>query len=114
MNTILANNIKAFRAKIGLTQEELASFLTISREEVNYYENAKRDVPQSLIANLANLFGVDEYDLFEEDDAVSKANIAFAFRASEINNNDLNTIASFKKIALNYLKIQKFLAANEC
>lgn len=110
----LAKNIKDFRTKLGLTQSELANYLGISREEFNYYENDKRPVPTELIPKLANLFGVDEYDLFEENDAINKTNIAFAFRAADINTDDLNSIAAFKKIALNYLKIQKFIEANEC
>lgn len=109
----LAKNIKDFRTKIGLTQSDLAGYLGISREEVNYYENAKRTVPAHLIPKMADLFGVDEYDLFEEDNAINKANMAFAFRAKEINTDDLNSIAAFKKIALNYLKIQKVIEANE-
>ena len=113
MSTTLANNIKAFRTKIGLNQDELSAYLGISREEMNYYENAKRSIPQNLLPKLADLFGVDEYDLHEEDDAISKTNIAFAFRANNIHPEDLNAIAAFKKIALIYLKIQKCAAENE-
>ena len=113
MNITLAKNIKAFRTKIGLNQDELGAYLGISREEVNYYENAKRNIPQNLLPKLADLFGVDEYDLYEEDDAISNANIAFAFRAKNIHPEDLNTIAAFKKIALNYLKIQQFASEND-
>ena len=113
MNPILAKNIRDFRKKIGLKQEDLAGYLDISRAEMNYYENANRAIPQHLIPRLADLFGVDEYDLSEEDEAANKANIAFAFRAAEINPEDLNSIAAFKKIALNYLKIRNFIAANE-
>lgn len=110
MNIILANNIKSFRRKIALSQEELGDYLGISRAEVNYYENGKRNIPHVLLPQLANLFGVDEYDLFEEDEAINKTNIMFAFRANKLKSKDLHEIAAFKKIALNYLKLQKLTA----
>jgi len=113
MKTILANNIKEFRNRLGLTQDQLAEYLGVSRVEMNYYENGKRDTPKEIIPKLADLFGVDEFDLYEEDDAVNNLNIAFAFRANEISSEDLNVIAGFKKIALNYLKIKKVLQENE-
>jgi len=113
MEANLAKNIKEFRIKLGLTQDGLAGYLNVSREEVSYFENGKRIVPAALIPKLASLFGVDEYDLFEEDSALSNLNIAFAFRANEISADDLSAIAGFKKIALNYLKIKKLLGAHE-
>lgn len=109
MDKILGNNIKALRDKLGLTQQMLADYLSISREELNYYENAKRPMPSGLITKAAELFAVDEYDLFLEDEAISQANVAFAFRADKINPGDLSVIADFKKIAMNYLKMQTAL-----
>ncbi len=109
MNTILANNLKDFRAKLNLTQNQIAEYLGITREEVSYYENNNRPVPVSLIPKYANLFGVEEYDLYEQSNAVNTLNLAFAFRANSFSADDLKVIADFKKIALNYLKIKEAL-----
>ena len=113
MDPILANNIKQFRKKTGLNQEEIANYLGINRVEMNYYENANRDIPNELIPKLADLFGVDEYDLYEEDSSITQTNMAFAFRANSLCADDLKNIAAFKKIALNYLKIRKAIKSNE-
>jgi len=113
METILAKNLKDFRTKLGFTQAQLAKYLGITREEVSYYENNSRSVPLDLIPKYANLFGVDEYDLYEKDSSINKLNLAFAFRANEISSNDFEVIANFRKIALNYLKIKNILAQNE-
>jgi transcriptional regulator with XRE-family HTH domain len=110
MEKILSKNLKDFRVKLGLTQDQIADYLEISREEVSYYETNRRNVPMDLISKYAKLFGVDEYDLYEEDSAINNLNIAFAFRANQIASNDLKVIADFKKIALNYLKIKSVLA----
>ena len=52
---------------------------------------------------------MDEYDFYEENIAKVNANLAFAFRADELSGDDLKTIASFKKIAMNYLKMKEAL-----
>ncbi|MCA6387345.1 MAG: helix-turn-helix transcriptional regulator [Cytophagales bacterium] len=106
MDKILGNNIKALRIKLDLTQEMLADYLGISRGEMNYYENGTRPMPSNLVTKAAELFSVDEYDLYQENEALMTANVAFAFRAESISVEDLNEIAGFKKIAMNYLKMQ--------
>lgn len=109
MDNTIGKNIKLLRKKQGLTQEMLAEYLEINREEVNYYENGKRDIPSKLVTKIAELFAIDEYDLFEENEALIQTNVAFAFRAENIKSEDLKAIASFKKIAMNYLKMYKAL-----
>ncbi len=103
---ILAENIKRYRIRLGISQEALADYLGIHREEVSYYENGRRNIPQKSISGMAKLFGVDECVLFEENMEVSSLNLAFAFRADELNRNDLEAIAFFKKMAMNYLKMK--------
>jgi len=111
-NIIVGRNIKAIREKMGYTQEVLADYLGITREEVSYYENGNRTVPSKIITKIAGLFAIDEFDLFEEDDVLSKINLALAFRADHLNGEDLKTIASFKSIAMNYLKMNKTLRSS--
>lgn len=105
MNNSIGNNIKKFRIKLDLTQEVLAEYLGISRVELNYYEKGSRQIPSKVITKAAELFSVDEYDLYQED-VILNANVAFAFRADGINLDDLNIIADFKRIAMNYLKMK--------
>jgi len=110
INQILGKNIRKFREKLELSQEELASYLGISRVELNYYENDNRNIPSSVISNSAKLFMIDEYDLYEEDESSVQANVAFAFRADSLDPNDLHSIADFRKIVHNYLKMKKHCA----
>ena len=58
-----------------------------------------------MLEKLADLFGVDLADFFEEDSNQIKANLAFAFRATDLQEKDLNEIASFRRVVKNYLKI---------
>lgn len=96
-----------------LRQEDLAGYLKIQREMISYYENGTREIPIENLKTLANLFGVELYDLMEENAAMSTANIAFAFRAEGLSAEDLSVISDFKKIVKNYLKIAELKEKNE-
>lgn len=108
-DVIIGKNIKNFRVKLGLRQEDLAEYLGISREEISYYETAKRSIPTGIIEKAAKVFGIDEFDLYEEDIEKVNANIAFAFRADFLAPQDLNQVADFRKIVLNYLNMSKII-----
>lgn len=97
--------LKKFRTRMGLTQESVATFLGIKRELLSYYESDSREAPIEMLEKLANLYGVDLADFFEENENLMQTNIAFAFRAENLSDTDLNHIASFRKIIKNYFKI---------
>lgn len=104
---IIGSNISAYRKSLKMSQQDLASHIGISREELSYYETGSRPMPTALISILATYFGVDEYDLFQTDTSTKTINMAFAFRAGDLKDGDKNAIADFKKIAMNYLKMQR-------
>jgi len=106
-NIIIGQNIKTLREKMGLTQDALAKYLDTSREQVAYYETGRRSTPSVQLSKLANLFCMNEYDFYEEDLQSRSINIAFAFRADELQPQDLQSIAQFKKIVLNYISMKK-------
>jgi Predicted transcriptional regulators len=108
-NTIIGKNIKTLREKMGLTQDALAGYLGTSREQISYYENGQRNIPSVQLTELANLFCMDEYDFYEEDLTNRSINIAFAFRADELEPQDLKSIAQFKKIVRNYINMKNVM-----
>jgi transcriptional regulator with XRE-family HTH domain len=100
--------IKAYRERMNLSQATVASFLNIKRETLSYYENnpeGRMEAPLEVLEKLADLYGANLADFFEEDTNQLKANLAFAFRATDLKQNDLNEIASFRRVVKNYLKI---------
>lgn len=108
-NKVIGSNIKSLREKLGLTQEALAEFLNISRVEISYYEGGIRRIPTQVIIKAAQIFGVDEYDLYEDNLEFRESTLAFAFRADCLNPSDLEHIAGFKKLVQNYLKMHQAL-----
>ncbi|MHC5310363.1 helix-turn-helix domain-containing protein [Myroides sp. LJL116] len=108
MDATIGKNIKLLRDRIGISQDDLAKYLGLSNKmKISRYENGTATVPTNQMTKLANLFGVDEYDFYEEDENNIKLNVAFAFKAKELDATDIETIASFKKLAMNYLKMKK-------
>ena len=108
-NETIGTNIQQYRERLGIKQENLAEYLSISREMLSYFENGKRNIPTEVIAKAAKLFGVEEYDLFETEPENQGAKLAFAFRADSMSTDDLSKIANFKKIVLNYLGMKNAL-----
>lgn len=98
--------LKQLREKFGYSQEVVANFLVVKREMVSYYETGTREVPLDVLEKLADLFGVDLELFFTEDLEEVTTDLAFAFRAMELNEKDLNSIASFRKIIKNYQRIK--------
>lgn len=108
-NMVVGQNIRLLREELGLTQDALAQYLNIPREQVSYYENGSRSVPTAQLSRLADLFCLQEYDFYESDPSKRKTNIAFAFRAESLEPQDLSGIAQFKKIVRNYLNMKENL-----
>ena len=102
---IIGHNIAKYRKLLNLSQQALADYLSINRVEISYYETGERTIPTSLTSKLAKLFGIAEYDFYQEDAIVSQLN--FAFRAHGLTTGDLESVADFKTIALNYLKMKR-------
>jgi transcriptional regulator with XRE-family HTH domain len=90
---------------MGLTQDALAKYLDISREMISYYETGVREMPVEALLKLGDLFGCELTDLLEDNPSALNACLAFAFRADQLEDQDLTTIAEFKKIVKNYLTL---------
>ncbi len=106
-NEVIGRNIAHFRVRLDLSQEQLAEYLGVQRPMISYFETGARVVPTKFISKLANLFGIEEIDLYEDDASQISLQLAFAFRAGDLLTSDLDQVASFKKIALNYLHLKK-------
>ena len=64
---ILKNNIKVFRAKMDITQEQLAGMVGVTRTTINFVERG-RWVPSTVLAlKIARVFGVTLEEVFYLD-----------------------------------------------
>ena len=61
----MENNIRALRKAAGLTQEDLARALGVTRQTINAIENNRYDPTLSLAFRLARAFGTTVDRLFQ-------------------------------------------------
>ena len=101
----IGNNIHEYRSIQDLTQQQLADYLSVTRELISLIESGKREISIGNLNKLADLFGIELADLLEEDRQVQDVNLALAFRSEETEV-DLENIAAFRRIVMNYLKIE--------
>jgi len=57
----------------------------------------------------ADLFGCSLSSLLSDDPNEVKNILSFAFRADDLSPDDLNELANFKKVAMNYIKMSNLL-----
>lgn len=69
---LLANNIKYYRLKKGLSQEELAELLETTPVYLSSLENAKRNIRLDYIEHIAETLEVNIKDLFIEREIIEK------------------------------------------
>ena len=55
--SILAQNLKKYREKAGMTQEELANKLEVERTLLSKYEKGHLDPTTARLSELADIFG---------------------------------------------------------
>ncbi len=107
LQTILSQNLQAYRTRLGLTQDQVASFLDVDRSLIAHYEKGSREVSYPHLKKLSHLFNVEVEDLLEENTALREANFAFAFRTEGLDTADLKSIAEFQRVVRNYIEMSR-------
>lgn len=107
LQTILSQNLQAYRTRLGLTQDQVASFLEVDRSLIAHYEKGSREISYPHLKKLSHLFNVELEDLLEEDSALREANFAFAFRREGLDATDLKSIAEFQRVVKNYIEMSQ-------
>lgn len=106
---MLSRNLKILRKANGLTQEQVASFLGIGRSAYSNYEEGIREPSIDILEKFANIMGCDLSTLFEEDENAVKSQLICAFRTEDLSDEDMEEVASFKRLVLSYLKMERLL-----
>lgn len=107
---IVGRNLKALRDANRYTQEQVASFLGIQRSAYANYESGEREAPIELLEKAGELMGCELSVLFDEDEKAVRDMLVCAFRADNLGERDLEEVAAFKRIVLNYMKMKRLLA----
>lgn len=101
-NSEIGSVLKDLRNRMGYSQEQISFYLGISQPAYNRYESGDTVVSQDSLEKLADVYGVEEYDILTCNKPQLQADMAFAFRKNgEVKN--LAQIASFQRLVKNYL-----------
>lgn len=106
-NAVVSKNLKVLRDKFGYSQDFIGQTLGVSHTIISRYESGESTIPSESLEKLALLYGIDEYDFYEESIDMQQATTALAFRADELEVEDLSVILEFKKIVRNYLNMKQ-------
>lgn len=68
LRQILANNIKQYRIKLGLSQEKLSEILDVHRNTIAMLESQQRGISMELLEKLAITFKCHAYELLIPSD----------------------------------------------
>ncbi len=109
MDSIIGKNLKLLREANCFTQQQVADFLGVKRSAYSNYESGDREMPIDKLERVANLYGCELSDLISEDERALENMLLCAFRVDDVDVSDLNEIASFKSIVMNYMKMTKLL-----
>ena len=99
MANIIGNNIKILRDNMGFSQSTIARFLNVDQSLISKVEKGERSLSTDMLEKLVCLFGIS-IDAIESN-SIETSNLSFAFRASDLSAEDLETISAINRIALN-------------
>lgn len=97
--------LRVLREKFQYTQEEVSKYLGISQPAYLKYETGETEVSMEGLEKLARLYGIDEYDILENN--MEQVNFAYAFRRDGVAN--LQEVAHFQQIVKNYIMMSNEL-----
>jgi transcriptional regulator with XRE-family HTH domain len=109
MDLTVGRNLKKLREANRFSQEQVSSFLNITRSAYANYEAGVREAPLSVLEKAASLFGCALSVIFEENDTALDNMLICAFRVDGLSREDMQEVASFKNIVINYLKMNRLL-----
>ena len=97
MSVNVSQNVQAIRKKLGFSEEQVSTYLGVTRSVLRKYESNTDSIPFDM-----SVFFEENMDDFQQS-------LVCAFRTDGITPEDMHTIAKFKSIVNNYLKMCNLL-----
>lgn len=106
MDAIIGRNFSFLRGKNSLSINDVAQYLGLTPADYTALEEGRREASVMELEKGSSLFGCPGIMFYEEDlNIVEKSMLRFAYDGASTNKNDLETIAHFKSVFMNYLKM---------
>ena len=107
---LIGERLKEARERAGLTQELAARSTGLIREQLSYYENGRREIDLVCLKKLADLYGYTVSFFLNEEPEQAGDELALAFRAEEIAEENLETMAWAQRFTRNLAELDRLLA----
>ncbi len=105
----LAQKLYLARRASGMSQEEVADVLSVSRPTISQIETGRRGVSSLEMAKLAKLYGRSLSSFFEEDFERREDPLIILFRATTLQPEDQQVIKDFEQLCRTYADLEKLL-----
>lgn len=102
---LLAINLRVIREELKFSKSTIAGFLKISYSIYTKFESSDLVPNVEILQQLSNLYSIEEYTFYEQDQQKLLSELPFKPKAHNFNPADLQQIAKFNKIARNYLNM---------
>ncbi len=99
--------LKFMREESGLAEGQIAEYLGVSQTVISGFESDGKDLPADALEKLLDLYGYGPKVLGSEEEPAPP--MRFAYRAREVNAEDLQAIAGIRRIAANSRMMTKLL-----
>lgn len=100
----VGKKLRVLRSRSQFSQQNIADFVGVDRKTYINWENESSDIKSEYIPKLAEKFGVEIKDLFEE---AGSTNIKQEFNESTFNNSVMIMMVTDKKMMSEVLKVLK-------
>ncbi|GAB1798613.1 helix-turn-helix domain-containing protein [Priestia megaterium] len=106
----LGERLRDARKSSGITQQDAADKLEISRQKLSNVEKGQGPLDTLLLANMANLYGYSIDSLINSSES-DDTEIKLAFRSEELSEEDQEVINWSRKVLINIKQIREICEA---
>ena len=103
----IGTNIKKFRNKTRYSQKDMADFLGVDKNTYANWENESNDIKSEHIPKLAEIFGVEIQDLFENNSKKLEVNFNKQVQKGKSTNNSVVIVMPDKESVEKLVKVLK-------
>lgn len=103
-------HFKEIREYNGYTQEQIARYLDVDRTLITKFEKGERSLSMMALDKAARLFGCETETIIYGKEYIP---LAVAYRAKDLELDDMEVIAKVQQMALNLRRIKKCLRSEE-
>lgn len=108
---LISERFTELRKKSGFTQKQMADYLGVDQSYVSKFEKNERQFSSDMLEKSVTLFGCSMKDFMNESCELTQ--LPTAFRTKNLNEEDLVTLATINKIALNLREMEAMLEEEE-